>query len=187
MLDGLITQHMISHIVAMNVVAPAMALGLRHADLPLFRYVSQGLTPALILQLCLLWGWHVPNVLAAAHGSHVLMTLMHASLFICASWFWAATFAKAHTQGWHSLSALLVTGKLFCLLGVLLTFAPRPLYLGVGVSIEPSAMLADQQMAGLLMLVACPLTYVLAAIVIAARWTLRMDTAQGWTPRNGPD
>jgi len=48
-------------------------------------------------------------------------------------------------------------------------------------------MLADQQMAGLLMLVACPLTYVLAAIVIAARWTLRMDTAQGWTPRNGPD
>lgn len=187
MLDGFITQHMISHIVAMNIVAPAVALGMQRGDLLVIRYLSKGLTPALILQLCLLWGWHIPDVLAAAHGSHVLMTLMHASLFISAFWFWAATFAKAHTQGWHSLSALLVTGKLFCLLGVLLTFAPRPLYLGIGVSIESSAMLADQQMAGLLMLVACPLTYVLAAIVIAARWTLRMETAQGWTTRSGPD
>jgi putative membrane protein len=57
--------------------------------------------------------------------------------------------------------ALLLTGKLTCLLAVLLVFAPRALY--------PHAALADQQFAGLLMLAACPLSYLGAALVITLR------------------
>ena len=68
------------------------------------------------------------------------------------------------TERWHGVLGLLVTGKLSCLLAALLVFAPRPLY-----PHRPSrsAMsLADQQLAGLLMLTACPLSYVVAGIVM---------------------
>jgi putative membrane protein len=60
--------------------------------------------------------------------------------------------------------------RLFCLLGAIFVFAPRPLFAHHGgVSLE------DQQLAGLLMIVACPLTYVVAGTVIAARWVLALE------------
>lgn len=60
--------------------------------------------------------------------------------------------------------ALLLTGKLACLLGALLIFAPRELYRLHGL---PS--LEDQQLAGLLMITACPLSYVVAGVAMAAQ------------------
>ena len=42
--------------------------------------------------------------------------------------------------------------------------------------------LADQQLAGLLMITACPLTYVTAGVIIAARWVLELDGAAADTP-----
>ncbi|KFB10136.1 cytochrome c oxidase assembly protein [Nitratireductor basaltis] len=186
MAEGFLTQHMATHIIAMNLVAPALALLLLR--LPKFHLTraERGLWPALTCQLALLWGWHIPSVFAVAHHSMVLTGLMHTSLFACAIWFWAVVFHTADRSGWQSLSALLITGKLFCLLGVLLTFAPRPLYLPMGGLPEAyPALLADQQLAGLLMLVACPLTYVLAAVIIAARWTGRLEEAPNWLPHRG--
>jgi putative membrane protein len=99
---------------------------------------------------------------------------MHASLFILSLWFWLAIFARRGSTRWQALLVLLVTGKLFCMLGVLLVFSPRLLYAGISgggyAHLHAQPALADQQLAGLLMIAACPLTYVLAAIIIAARW-----------------
>jgi putative membrane protein len=72
--------------------------------------------------------------------------------------------------------ALLISGKLACLLGALLIFAPR-LLLTSTVSghnmhhgpVDHATALADQHLAGLLMVVACPLSYVLTAVVLAAQ------------------
>ena len=70
-----------------------------------------------------------------------------------------------------------MTGKIACLLGVMLIFSPRLLYsaspgqhvhLGLH-EIAAAPTLADQQFAGLLMIAACPLSYLLAGVVIAAR------------------
>jgi putative membrane protein len=114
---------------------------------------------------------------------------MQLSLFASALWFWLAVIADRGAFRWRALFALLMTGKLFCLLGVLLVFAPRLLYgdQATGHSwhtpVTPHAF-ADQHLAGLLMLVVCPLTYVLAAVVIAAqglRDLARVDSA----PSNG--
>jgi putative membrane protein len=70
--------------------------------------------------------------------------------------------------------ALLITGKLFCLLAALLVFSPRVLYpdaLAAHRHAPVAAdLLSDQHLAGLLMLVLCPLTYVLAGVLIAERW-----------------
>jgi putative membrane protein len=99
---------------------------------------------------------------------------MQMSCFAAALWFWLAILADRSAMRWRALFALLITGKLFCLLGALLVFAPRLLYGDVaahGLQVAGhDAALADQQLAGLLMLAVCPLTYVLAGVIIAAQW-----------------
>jgi putative membrane protein len=113
---------------------------------------------------------------------------MQASLLGASVWFWFATFSESGTFRWRAIFSLLVTGKLFCLLGVLLVFAPRLLYEGLPADhghLTAGAMV-DQHLAGLLMLAVCPLTYLLAGVVIAAQW-LRDLAADGadkpaWPP-----
>jgi putative membrane protein len=62
------------------------------------------------------------------------------------------------------------------LLGALFTFSPRLVYAaGMSGAHHSQIGLADQQLAGLMMIVACPLTYVLAAVVIASRWLFALE------------
>ena len=107
---------------------------------------------------------------------HTGMSTMPERIVASALWFWLAAFAQVGAHRWRALVALLISGKLFCLLGVLLVFAPRPLYLHATLQ-EGHAALADQQLAGLLMVVACPLSYVLAGVVIATRWVVGLADA----------
>jgi putative membrane protein len=186
--EGFLTQHMAAHIIAMNLAAPLCAAALLRArSSP--RFIHLGMATA--LQIILLWGWHSPAVFAASVGNSVLMPAMHLSLFTAATWFWMAVILYARRASWMPLAALLLTGKLFCLLGVLLTFAPRAIYwqaaflptcLGV---VSPWPLLEDQQLAGLLMLTACPLVYVGAAIVIAKRWLTAMNRNASWSFAGG--
>ncbi len=179
------TQHMAAHIAVMNVLAPSIALILaRQRMLPAG---GRHLVAATILQICLLWGWHIPSVLGAAVQSPSAMAAMHASLFLAALWFWSAVVGEALERRWTPIAALLVTGKLFCLLGVLLTFAPRALYWQMALiqscfGATDLSLLADQQMAGLIMLTACPIVFVGTAIVVARRWLARVAADEGWRP-----
>lgn len=170
---GHLSRHMAAHILLMNAAAPVIAMLLmRHAAVRTSTGIE--LTAAVVLQIALLWGWHSPSGLIAAHGSVALLLIAHASLLLGALWFWLAVLSQVKAARWRAIAALLITGKLFCLLGALLTFAPRPLFsppghahLHVGWQFAASS---DQQLAGLMMLAACPATYVLAGVVIAARW-----------------
>jgi putative membrane protein len=105
-------------------------------------------------QLAMFWLWHAP---ALSTLPHPLRLALHLPLLASALLFWCAV-AGATRARWQAVLALLLTGKLTCLLAVLLVFSPRPLH--------PHAALADQQLAGLLMLVACPLSYLGAALLI---------------------
>lgn len=185
--EGFLTQHMAAHIVAMNVVAPACALAAARLFPSAFHAASRGgLLPSASIQIALLWGWHTPAMLALAVQTPATMAAMHATLFAAALWFWSAVIGATRRGDWTPLAALLVTGKLFCLMGLLLAFAPRVLYAQVALiqscfgSTGPS-LIEDQQLAGLLMLAACPMVYVAAAIVIARRWLRRIDAEGGWT------
>jgi putative membrane protein len=62
---------------------------------------------------------------------------------------------------------------------VLLTFSPRALYVA---SSHAGHRLDDQQLAGLLMITACPLSYLVAAVVIVARFV----TNPSRLPHRGP-
>jgi putative membrane protein len=173
-----LADHMAVHIVSMNLAAPLAAMAWRALSVPARPAATHPLALATVFQILLLWGWHAPPVLQAALASPALHWLMQISVFAAALWFWACVFEATGARRWRALFALLVTGKLFCLLGVLLVFAPRALYaldLAGHMHGAAGSPLEDQQLAGLLMIVACPLTYVLAGVVIAARWVLELD------------
>lgn len=171
---GPLSAQMVAHIVLMNACAPLVALACIWIR-PQRRIPARNfLFSAMAAQLLLLWAWHAPPVLDAAMRSHFLHLVMQVSLFLSAFWFWSAIFLVRGHRRWRAILALLITGKIFCLLGVLFVFAPRVLYPGVlsghAAAHSPAVTLADQQLAGLLMIAACPATYVLAGIVIAALW-----------------
>lgn len=180
---GQLSTQMACHVGLMNVAAPLMASAWRHriAGIEKAAGNSAGLWSATALQLVFLWGWHVPAVHHFAITSTPGLIAMHAALFLAALFFWRMVLAPRGSARWKSIVALLVTGKLACLLGVLLIFAPRLLY--------PAAAghehtLADQQFAGLIMIAACPLSYLLAGIVVAAR--LIKDVARLSAPIGRP-
>lgn len=168
---------MLQHMVLMNLVVPGLIYMLR-PKVP--TTVSRNWYLATAIQLALLWGWHSPSALGAAMSNRLVMLAMGASLTAAAAWFWLAIYAMGAIGRWRAIFALLVTGKLFCLLGALLVFAPRSLF-GVMMRgtdvVSLSESLADQQLAGLVMLVVCPLIYITAGLVLASRWFLTMEAA----------
>ena len=187
---GPLAEHMAIHIALMNAAAPVVALLVQCVGALPFRRLGGALGAATVAQVALLWAWHAPSALSWAlinPGSHAVMQV---SLFLAALWFWCAVLSAVGNRRWRAIFALLLTGKLFCLLGVLLVFAPRALYPaltathGRGASSLVGPALADQQLAGLLMVVACPLSYVLAGTIIAARWVTQLD-ATGGIPQPG--
>ena len=173
------TGHMTLHILLMNLLAPLLAgIAALHASLPSGILGSgRALVVAAVAQLALLWLAHAPGTMAWSMGGDAPAAILPAALFVAALAFWGSVFAQHGAARWRALVALLLTGKLFCLLAALLVFAPRHLYPGMlaggghaHAAAGPASLLADQQLAGLLMIAACPLTYVAAATAIAARW-----------------
>jgi putative membrane protein len=176
--------HMGLHVLLMNAAAPIAAAQARSV-LESFRIGGCGLALATLIQIALLWAWHAPSVLERALDSALLHGIMQFSLFASAAIFWFAVLSQRNADLWRAILALLLTSKLYCLLGVLLLFAPVSLYSDVHLTHGHAATaLNDQQVAGLLMLLACPPTYVLAGVIMAAKWVREMARPDhvGWVP-----
>lgn len=160
--------HMLEHIGVMNLIAPLTGLAawsvLRNR-LPANAVV---LWAAVVAQILLLYVWHAPVSMDLSSASVSVKTAGHMALLSCSTAFWYCVVALFRTMPWHVIAGLLVTGKLACFLGVIYVFSPRVLAEHHGAS--ALVLLADQQQAGLLMLTACPLTFVGAAIVIVTWW-----------------
>jgi putative membrane protein len=166
---GTLAGHMLQHLVVMNIAALLFAVACRPR-------VRGMLMAASLLQIALLWGWHVPPVHAAASHSLLLMALMQASLLAIAFLFWSALLAHPVEKSWQAILAGLITAKAFCLFGAVLCFARHPLYSahadhGAG-HLSP---MDDQQLAGLLMMASCAVVYVAAAVVLFVRWINQMS------------
>ncbi len=168
---GAFSRHMIIHIALMTVVAPVLASLLQKLRYSSAKPASVATLFAVItLQAALLFAWHSPPGIGLAMEGHAGALLMQATLLFSALWFWLTVFNQTGEHLWRAVVALLLTGKLFCLIAVLLTFAPRVLYGVTATNTHITIDLADQQLAGLLMVTVCPITYVLAAVVLIYRW-----------------
>ncbi|WP_459598574.1 cytochrome c oxidase assembly protein [Bradyrhizobium sp. 5.13L] len=173
---GHLSTHMMLHIATMNVVAPGLAA------LAVSRYLlsrpikttASLLWTAWLIQMMAFWTWHAPAVHIVVTHSTLLTWLAQGTLLVAALTFWLALLTISSNARWQAVLALLLTGKLACLLAALLIFAPRTLYtsaahLGHAAGTSAAGALEDQQLAGLFMITACPLSYLIAAVIITVQ------------------
>ena len=159
------TAHMLQHLVAMNCAAPFVALLLGNQKNAMI------LPAATLLQVAGLFFWHLPAVFVLAHHSATVNLLMQISLFAIAVVFWQAILGGGDRPVWPRIFALLITAKLFCLLGVAFVFSRRAFYPTIGKpEVWGLTALGDQQLAGLIMVSSCALIYVVAATVLFSIW-----------------
>lgn len=177
-IDATFVRRMAMHIVLMSVIAPLIVLIVVQGGVRQRSAGGGALLLATVAQVVLLYLWHLPLLHDVAVASLPVRLLMHASLGLVAAGFWYAILARPGSARWSAVAALLVTGKLFCLLGVLLVFARRPLLSMDGALIA----LDEQQLAGLLMLGACPLTYLGAAFVLTCSGIRELALAPSGRP-----
>jgi putative membrane protein len=165
---------MAQHLLVMNVIAPLVAAMVAHRFTALTDH--RWVWAAGLIQIAALWMWHAPQLQRLTAASAVSHIIMLAALAGIATLYWAAVLQAQAQARWHSVGALLVTGKLACLLGGLLIFAPRDLFglpgLVIGFCRAGPSTLEDQQLAGLLMIAACPLSYVVAGVIMTAQMLL---------------
>jgi putative membrane protein len=155
---GHLSHHMIAHIVTMNVAAPIAAASLMSV------VATRQIQPRYVwiiatAQILALWLLHTPRLHAIASHVPAMGLAMHAVLAGLSLMFWIALLNLPRTQRWHAPAALA------CLLAAFLIFSPRLLY-ATGHHTHAHVSLGDQHLAGLLMIIACPLSYLIAAVLI---------------------
>jgi putative membrane protein len=160
-------RQMLSHVVTMAVVAPLAVGLLRWSWCNGWRTHARHLWMAAVLQMAVFLFWHAPFGMIFAMNAFGGALLLQVSLLVTACVFWGCIAGLGRERLWHAIAALLFTGKVFCLVAVILTFAPRPLY--------HMMTLADQQLAGLIMITLCPLVYVASALWLCWRWLMGFD------------
>ncbi len=179
MARDLFAAHMLQHLLVMNVAAVLIAAALRSA-----KHGVLGLPLVTVAQFMALWFWHMPAIFAVVHHNAVLQGLMQVSLFGTALLFWRAILLPRDHSVWHRIFALLITAKIFCLLGAVYVFSRRILYPAFGhPNIWGLTALEDQQLAGLLMVSSCALIYVAAAIALFARWLFTIGSGAAFATK----
>ena len=159
------TGHMAAHMAAIAVAAPLIAWGIAgtRADPAMRTPLIVAPLPMAVVELIVVWGWHLPAMRAfAARGASGLMLEQ-------------ATFLARETDDSvrraAGVLALLVTTMHMTLLGVLIALASRPLFATagftcLGVTLPP---LLDQHLGGVVMLLVGAGSYLLGGLALLSR------------------
>jgi len=153
--SALFSARVFHHVLLIAGAAPLLAVAF-----PARRLGSPSLAVLVGVHAVVLWLWHAPGPYAWGLASVPAYWLMQASLLGSAWLLWRAILAPATPPG-AALLALVATIGQMGLLGALIAFATRPLYLVHLASTGAWGLtpLADQQLAGLLMWVPAILPY----------------------------
>ena len=167
------TGHMAAHMAAVAVAAPLVAYGVAGSRLdPATRW--PGLVAPLamsLVELAVLWGWHLPAARAFA-SSAVGLVVEQAMFFVTGLLLWSACLgareAVNSARRAAGVGALLLTTMHMTLLGVLIALGPRALFDGHGHSLLGLDPLLDQQVAGVVMLLVGGGIYLLGGLLLLA-------------------
>jgi len=153
--SALFSARVLHHVLLVAAVAPLLALAF-----PVRRVGSPPLAILVLANAIILWLWHAPAAYEWGLASVPAYWLMQVSLIGSAWLMWRAILAPAAAPG-PVLVALATTIGQMGLLGALIVFAPRPIYLVHLTSTAPWGLgpLVDQQLGGLLMWVPAMLPY----------------------------
>jgi putative membrane protein len=124
------------------------------------------------LELIVVWAWHAPGLHAFARESHAGLVAEQGLFFASGLLVWTSACGgragKAATAG-AGVVALLLTSMHMTLLGALLALSPRPLYAHAGGAASAGAMLAEQHLGGVIMLLVGGATYLAGGLWLSAR------------------
>ncbi len=158
------TSHMAVHLIVVAGAAPLLAWGM--AGTRLDPRVPSSPIGASIVELIVVWAWHLPRLHEAARHSEAVWMLEQATFLLSGWWFWRSLLdRRGHVTPALAASgviALAMTLAHMTLLGTLLALAPRPFVVHAGT-------LADQQLGGVLMLVVSAVVYGTTGLVLTSR------------------
>lgn len=208
--ESLFFVHMLQHSIVLLVATPLLVLGRPGTTLSwglpggLRRGVARCLrwgpllavgrwlrAPAVawLVHAAVLWVWHAPVLYEATLSSDAVHAAQHTSFTIGGWLFWSGVLPahRGRALGGLGIFYVFTTAVHASLLAALLTFAPVPLYpayAGRGVPWGIS-LLEDQQIGGLVMWVPGGIIYLVAGLLLFARWLeqCRERPAPEWTVR----
>ena len=134
-----------------------------------------------------LWIWHAPVFYQAAVLNQLIHVLEHISFFSVSLLFcWLLVYAgRSRHMGYGQILLIIFTTAMHSgLLGALLTFAATPLYPVYAATVQSwgLTLLVDQQLAGVVMWIPVGFFYLVATLVLVARWLRELDQAQASPP-----
>ncbi|CAB3759506.1 cytochrome c oxidase assembly protein [Paraburkholderia humisilvae] len=160
--SALFSARVTHHIILIAAVAPLLARAFPLPHLP-----WPPLAPVVAAHAIVVWLWHAPGPYAWALATVPAYWLMQVTLLGSAWLMWRSILAPWVQTG-AALMALVATIGQMGLLGALIVFSPRPLYVVHFASTAAWGLtpLADQQLAGLLMWVLAMIPYLAAGLWI---------------------
>ena len=158
------TGHMAAHMIAVAIAAPLIALGVQGSRYDPAHLLPRLATPlaAALVEAVVVWGWHVPALRRLVAHAPAWLAIEQAMFLAAGLLLWSAVLAPRHRAA--GVAALLVTSMHMTLLGALIGLAPRPLYMHHG-----SDALADQQLAGVVMLLVGGIAYLVGGLAMLGR------------------
>lgn len=165
--------HMTLHMAVVAVAAPLLALAVAGSRADPVSAVPGVMAPipASMIELVVVWAWHVPALHHAARESMGPFALEQASFVVAGTLLWLAAIGGRREQrrmrAGGGIVALLFTSMHMTLLGALFALAGRPLF-HQGASASAADALADQQLGGVIMLLVGGAAYLAGGLALTA-------------------
>lgn len=165
--------HMTLHITIVAVAAPLLALAMAGTIADPVRAVPWlvAAVPASMIELVIVWGWHVPVLHHAARVQLPAFVLEQATFLASGLLLWIAAIGGDHEQrrlrAGGGVAALLFTSMHMTLLGALFTLANRPLFQHTTAGVVGHAA-KDQQLGGVIMLLVGGASYLIGGLCLTA-------------------
>jgi putative membrane protein len=174
------------HMTIVAVAAPILSIGIAGSRFDPFRAGRDTTAPILasIVELTVVWLWHVPVLHTSAREQTSVLLLEQSSFLAAGLLLWLSAIGggcrSQQGRAGAGVIALLLTSMHMTLLGALLALAPRAIY-GHAPSLEAAA-LADQHLGGAIMLVVGGASYLAGGLWLSARLLLTPPAEQRVTP-----
>jgi putative membrane protein len=165
--------HMSMHIAVVAIIAPLVAIGVAGTRVDPVQRMPRLMAPVpmSLIELVIVWGWHVPALHHAARAHAEVFVVEQASFLTAGTLLWVAAVGGDHEQrrlrAGAGITALLFTSMHMTLLGALFALAGRPLFRH-GDGPTSAATLADQQLGGVIMLLVGGAAYLVGGLWLTA-------------------
>lgn len=157
--------HMTLHIAIVAIAAPLISAGIAGTRLdPVTRWPALfAPIPASIIELVVVWGWHLPALHQAARAQTAVLFFEQLTFLGSGLLLWMSALGGSGAQSWRAgagVGALLFTSIHMTLLGALFALTPRALY--------GHSDLFDQHLGGAIMLLVGGTSYLAGGLWLIA-------------------